>query len=382
MKNMSDRFFTFMIVPEKSDRVRKFTLPTIYLKLAGFVGIAVTILGAIILFDYLHVLSQVAENKRLRAENHILKSDIQVAKGRLEALDQSVGRLKSFAHKLRVIGNLDSPQAGQLLQTPENFTPGGGPGGDEGEDSGTIEDPENSKNTPSGRKKGAQLDASFENLAEASESPNPNKKNDEDSVPMQVRVQGIPSGPLVTGDIDIAFEEASLTEQIAYVSSGASKLREIAEYEEQRFADLHEHFQDRVDRLLSTPSILPTRGYISSDFGYRYNPFSATRSFHAGMDIANTPGTPIYAPADGLVTFVGPLGGFGQVVRIDHGYNMVTKYGHNSRISVKKGQRVKRGEKIAEMGSSGRSTGPHLHYQVEVKGKPVNPRFFFFESQF
>lgn len=375
---MSDRFFTFMIVPEKSDRVRKFTLPTLYLRLASFAGIALGIVVLIVLFDYVHVLSQVAENKRLRAENHILRSDILVAKGRLEALDQSVGRLKSFAHKLRVIGNLDSPQAGQLLQTPENLVPGGGGGGsgdqhDDGEDSGTIEDPENSKSSaPTQRKKGAK-----------NEVPDAKLFEDPDSqVPLHTRLQAIPSGPLVTGDIDIAFEEASLGDQVTYVSENASKLTEIAEIEEQRFADLQEHFQDRVDRLLSTPSILPTRGYISSDFGHRYNPFSATRTFHAGMDIANTPGTPIYAPADGLVTFVGPLGGFGQVVRIDHGYNMVTKFGHNSRISVKKGQRIKRGEKIAEMGSSGRSTGPHLHYQVEVKGKPVNPRFFFFESQF
>ena len=372
---MSDRFFTFMIVPEKSDRVRKFTLPTLYLRLASFAGIALGIVVLVVLFDYIHVLSQVAENKRLRAENHILRSDILVAKGRLEALDQSVGRLKSFAHKLRVIGNLDSPQAGQLLQTPENLVPGGGGGDqhDDGEDSGTIEDPENSKSpAPTQRKKGAKNEVPDAKLFEDPES----------QVPLQSRLQAIPSGPLVTGDIDIAFEEASLGDQVTYVSENASKLTEIAEIEEQKFADLQEHFQDRVDRLLSTPSILPTRGYISSDFGHRYNPFSATRTFHAGMDIANTPGTPIYAPADGLVTFVGPLGGFGQVVRIDHGYNMVTKFGHNSKISVKKGQRIKRGEKIAEMGSSGRSTGPHLHYQVEVKGKPVNPRFFFFESQF
>ena len=127
---------------------------------------------------------------------------------------------------------------------------------------------------------------------------------------------------------------------------------------------------------------MPAHGWITSYFGTRHNPFVGVKTFHGGIDIANRIGTPIYAPADGIVTATGTSGGFGLVVKIDHGYGLVTKYGHNSRIVVKTGNRVKRGEKIAEIGNSGRSTGPHCHYQVEVNRKPVNPLLFILEDTF
>src|SRR4051812_37410531 len=100
---MSDKYFTLMVVPERSDRVRKITIPTLYLRLASIVGLIVVLSGVYIFFDYLHVLSQVAENKRLRGENHLLRMDVQATKNRLDSLDQSVTRLKSFAQKLRII---------------------------------------------------------------------------------------------------------------------------------------------------------------------------------------------------------------------------------------------------------------------------------------
>ena len=337
---MADRFFTLMIVPEKSDRVRKFTLPAIYLKAIGALGLVLTLLSLFLVFDYLHVLSQVAENKRLRLENHLLRSDIETAKGKLESLDQTVTRLKSFANKLRIISNLESPGSQKLLdQVPD--LPGGAPRNGspmDGEDSGQIQEPE----------KHSQLEES--------------------------------RSQTILGEFGTSFESESLVDEVAALSTGAAHLREVAETEEQNLADLQEQIQDRLTRLLSTPSTMPASGYISSEFGSRNNPFSGVRTFHAGIDIANRSGVPIHAPADGIVTHVSVQGGFGLIVRIDHGYGIVTKYGHNSRAIVKPGDRVRRGDKIAEMGSSGRSTGPHLHYQVEVAGKPVNPRLFILET--
>ena len=363
---MSDRFFTFMIVPERSDKIRKITLPTFYMRLASIGAVVLALVGMFVFFDYLHVLSQVAENKKLRAENNILRFDVQNAKNRLESLDQSVSRLKSFANKLRVIGNLDTPAGSKLLKGPDPGTEGGGAAPTPGEDSGTIEDPDRhgtmpqpkdellAKQIPAGTGAGSDIHSQLEYGRSLT----------------------------VTGELGAGFDSQSLVDQVSKISQAAGRLREIAELEEQKFASLQELFQDRVDKLLSTPSIPPTRGYISSEFGYRYNPFSGSRTFHAGLDIANSAGTPVYAPADGLVTYTGVMGGFGQVVRLDHGYNIVTKYGHNSRILVKNGQRVKRGDKISQIGSSGRSTGPHLHYQVELRGRPVNPRIFILEDTF
>ena len=366
---MADKYFTLMMVPERSDRVRKITLPTLYIRIFSVVGAIFVFTAVYIFFDYLHVISQVAENKRLRSENHILRMDVQAAKNRLDSLDQSVTRLKSFAQKLRIIGNLDSVQGAKLLSEPE---PGSGDKGVtmDPEDSGSIEDPE---------KHGAVIPPKDEELARSFEKAEHNPR----SIPsMDVQMERTRSLSLLSGELSANFEAQNLLDQVEQIARGAAKLREITESEEQGYAYLSELLQEKVDRLLSTPSVPPTRGYISSEFGYRFNPFSGSRTFHAGIDIANRIGTKVYAPADGVVTYIGSMGGFGQVVRIDHGYGLVSKYGHNSKILIKSGIRVKRGDLIAEMGSSGRSTGPHLHYQVEMKGRPVNPRHFILEDVF
>jgi len=372
---MSDKYFTLMLVPERSDRVRKITLPTLYLRIASVIGTLLLFGGIYIFFDYLHVLSQVADNKRLRSENHILRMDVQAAKNRLDSLDQSVTRLKSFAQKLRILGNLDSVQGSKLLSEPEpgsqmNSNP------QESEDSGTIEDPDRSGALP--QPKDEELSKSFEKASEKSSEKT--SKNSEGNA--HVEWERSRRLSLLGGELAANFEAQSLLDQINQISQASFKLQEITEVEEQSYAFLSELLQEKVERLLATPSIIPTRGFISSNFGFRYNPFSGSRTFHAGIDIANRVGTKIFAPADGLVTYTGSLGGFGNVVRIEHGFGIVTKYGHNSKITVKKGDRVKRGDLIAEMGSSGRSTGPHLHYQVEMKGRSVNPKHFILEDTF
>jgi murein DD-endopeptidase MepM/ murein hydrolase activator NlpD len=133
--------------------------------------------------------------------------------------------------------------------------------------------------------------------------------------------------------------------------------------------------------LASLPSISPVRGWITSDFGKRVSPFTGEVSMHKGIDIASPVGTPIYAPADGVVIYSGPKAGFGNFIMIAHyGYGAVTRYGHNSQNMVQAGQSVKRGEQIASVGISGRTTGPHVHYEVWVNGQAVNPKKFILVS--
>lgn len=122
-----------------------------------------------------------------------------------------------------------------------------------------------------------------------------------------------------------------------------------------------------------TPSIWPTSGRISSPFGYRKDPFTGRTSYHNGVDIANSYGSPIYATAYGKVTFSGWNGGYGNEVIIDHGNGIITYYGHNSKNVVQRGDYVKRGQIIAYVGSTGRSTGPHVDYRVSLNGVKVNP---------
>jgi len=147
---------------------------------------------------------------------------------------------------------------------------------------------------------------------------------------------------------------------------------EIAAGEQDKI-ELHKFLENQKMLLASTPSIWPTKGWLSSSFGYRISPFSDRKEFHKGVDIATRMGAPIVASADGIVSFAGREGGFGRVLTVKHGYGIKTKYAHLKEALVKKGQYVKRGETIALVGNTGRSTGPHLHYEVHLNGVAVNP---------
>jgi murein DD-endopeptidase MepM/ murein hydrolase activator NlpD len=134
------------------------------------------------------------------------------------------------------------------------------------------------------------------------------------------------------------------------------------------------NFLDKQRSILaSTPSIWPVKGWITSGFGPRASPLTGERGFHYGVDIANEVDTPIRATADGIVTYAGWEAGYGRLVAIQHGYGYSTRYGHCARVNVKVGDEVKRGQVIAYLGSTGRSTGSHCHYEVRIHGVPVDP---------
>jgi murein DD-endopeptidase MepM/ murein hydrolase activator NlpD len=139
-------------------------------------------------------------------------------------------------------------------------------------------------------------------------------------------------------------------------------------------AQLYEFLEGQKSMLACTPSIWPAKGWITSGFGYRISPFTNQKEFHEGLDISARIGTEIIAPADGIVSEIGKTYGFGNLLVISHGYGVKTIYGHLSKALVKKGQSVKRGDKIALIGNTGRTTGPHLHYEIQLNGVPVNPQ--------
>lgn len=138
-----------------------------------------------------------------------------------------------------------------------------------------------------------------------------------------------------------------------------------------------ESVEVHVEQLLRTPSILPTKGWTTSQFAVqRMHPVHHRELPHEGVDVAAPRGTPILAAADGTVTHVYNNGGYGLMVTVNHGYGLVTRYAHCSKAVVRQGQRVKRGEKIAEVGMTGIATAPHLHYEVLQHGRPKDPKDF------
>ena len=126
-------------------------------------------------------------------------------------------------------------------------------------------------------------------------------------------------------------------------------------------------------RANSAPNLWPVEGQVTGSFGERIDPFNGEGAFHSGVDISANVGSPVIAPADGTITFADFLGGYGRAVMLDHGHGISTRYGHLSSFAVTAGQYVHRGDTIGYVGQSGRSTGPHLHYEVRINDVPVNP---------
>jgi murein DD-endopeptidase MepM/ murein hydrolase activator NlpD len=155
-----------------------------------------------------------------------------------------------------------------------------------------------------------------------------------------------------------------------------SALAEEARYRQETFGEVIDFITGERELLAATPCIWPVDSpdaWISSGFGYREDPINGKRLFHDGLDVVAPVKSPVMATADGMVTFAGWDGGLGWVVTINHGHGYKTRYGHNHKLLVEKGDRVSRGDVIALEGSTGRTTGPHVHYAVIRDGKKVNP---------
>jgi len=170
------------------------------------------------------------------------------------------------------------------------------------------------------------------------------------------------------------------TNMVERLSNRLQNLDQQAKIQSISFQELDNFFKNQKSLLSSTPSIWPTRGWVTSGFGFRKSPFTGLREKHEGWDIAARAGSPVRATADGEVVVEGREYGYGNMIEINHGYGVVTRYGHNSKHKVKVGDRVKRGQVIALVGNTGRSTGPHVHYEVLLHGVPVSPKNYILED--
>lgn len=185
--------------------------------------------------------------------------------------------------------------------------------------------------------------------------------------PIRTRLNG------VTADVAPGVEDADLAQTL-------NELLARAEQQSRVFADLSRYADADRARREHTPSVIPVQGWFMAGFGPRLDPFTGLVKMHEGIDIAAPVGTPIVAPANGTVAFVGDRGGFGLTLEIDHGYRCVTVYCHCQQIVVTEGQTVQRGQTIAYVGNTGKSTGPHLHYEVRVQNEPRDPLYFMLDT--
>ena len=168
-------------------------------------------------------------------------------------------------------------------------------------------------------------------------------------------------------------QSTSLAATMLRAQQTIEQIREYIPETEDSLKDLENKVQLQRAKEMATPSIRPTNGSITSGFGYRRSPFGASREFHTGVDISAPRGTSVYATATGTVVMATYSGGYGNVIFIDHGFGFSTVYAHLSRMNVKVGQQVTKGQVIGLVGSTGRSTAPHLHYEVRINGTAVNP---------
>lgn len=193
----------------------------------------------------------------------------------------------------------------------------------------------------------------------------------------KVGIGGADYNPEIKDEIIGFADKIELSRQLLELS----RLEREVKLELDSYQDLMTTFQKKQDSLAYLPALRPVlHGRISSGFGRRYHPVFKVYRPHEGIDISCPRGTPIYATAAGVVKFSGINGGYGKMVILNHKYGYETRYGHMSKVLVRSGQVVKRGEKIGEVGNTGITTASHLHYEVRFKNKPVNPRLYYFDD--
>lgn len=300
---------TLLVVPDGSSRVQRFVVSKRII--AGLVlgACFVFVAVAFMAVHYGHLVDQAMENASLKEENLALKGQVKELQTSMRNALNVVTRIERFETKLRMMLQLSDPDR---------------------------------------------------NLAVGPVAAPPGEKARE--VPI--------FGELLPG---IKESKAGQMLRLALLRSRVESIRTEAEATEEHLRELKDFFDAQKTILASTPSIWPSRGWVTSDFGFRYDPYTGDRSMHRGLDIATQAGTTVVSPGDGQVISTEYNSYYGKVILIDHGNSVVTRYAHLSEISVREGDKVVRGQKIGAVGNSGRSTGPHLHYEIEVNGIPVNP---------
>lgn len=342
---MENKTYTILIASNRRGATRRITISAAWVKACSFLAFVLGVVLCTGFVDYLGLLMTANENHRLVAENSALKKQFEMVEGKLASLESGLERIQNFTKKLNLITNINDedrtlklalstlPRQGEAIPVSEAAIAGSGEGG--------------------GREPSSEFMVREPLVGEK-------MPVDEDSGELANQHDNLKDYASLSIRIDRAVKKSQLREQ--------------------GLLQLWDSLSERQSLLGATPSIKPTRGWYTSRFGYRVDPVNGKSEMHAGIDIAAPPGTPVLAPADGVVSHVGYEPGYGKLVSIDHGYGVITRYAHNSRIFVEQGQKIRRFEVISAVGSTGRSTGAHVHYEVRIHGLPVDPLNYILEE--
>jgi len=323
--------YTLIFVRDPHARPVQIAIPKARVKQA-VIGVAVAALvGCVAVWDYWRLRADNVELADLRVEALEQREQIAVFRTRLSTVDDGIAKVAELERKVRIIANLPG-SAGVGGEGVAELVPQG---------------------VPVGPPAGVPVD----------QTPPPDG--------MQGQGGGQPFPEIGVDVSGIEVLDVLGNQALALTDASGDRVTSLE--------TLLDQLDDKRQRLVSMPSIWPAEGWLTSRFGPRVSPFTGRRQVHAGIDIAAASGTSIYAPARGRVSFVGRKGPLGKTVVLDHGFGVKTVYGHTKEIHVSVGETVERGQEIAAIGSTGRSTGPHLHYVVEVAGKAVDPLDYIFD---
>jgi murein DD-endopeptidase MepM/ murein hydrolase activator NlpD len=328
--------FTVLIMTDQTSPVRRFQVQRITLQRAA-VGAAVVVLLLVAgLFDYSSKWMENSELDSLRLETLSQREQLYGLESSIADTEERLERLGQLERKLRVITNLPGS---------EELSTGGGMGG--GIDEGALP------------------------FSEPLVDPSVMKTLDNQGTP---HTDDINTSSTEGVKKDEASRLASLSAaRMARLRLDSERLERDAAAREVALASLVDHLQGQSKRLESTPSVWPVKGWLTSRFGPRVSPFTGQRQFHSGIDIAAENGAAVISPAQGKVVYSGRKRLLGNTIILDHGFGIRTTYGHNAKLHVQKGEHVERGDLLASVGTTGRSTGPHLHYSLTVDDRAVNP---------
>lgn len=359
-----------MVVPEREKGVRSIRIPNLLFRALTFLLVASIFIVGIFAYDYWKILREIHRNKHLTIENRQLKEQIQLFQMKINSLSDDLERVHIFEKKLRIITGLEDTDMTRHLIPEERK-----PSSDESHDH--SHEHKKTKNQQSYFPQ--QQEDLFKNLNEL-KSFSENKKYLDLKNLYEQKIAtrfGLQTGYNYTKEWSLLTKQSfELAAQFAEFDYKFSLIKDYVKSLEVSIHRLDSFLLDKDSFLKSTPTLLPTKGWITSYYGPRISPTAKRLRMHEGIDIGARSGTPIVATADGRVANSGVKPGFGYFVQIDHGYGIETFYAHAKKLFAKRGQIVERGDKIAAIGNTGQSTGPHLHYEIRVNGTPVDPLYF------
>ncbi|MBM4332089.1 MAG: hypothetical protein FJ117_12870 [Deltaproteobacteria bacterium] len=319
---MAKKDYTILIISQQAAKVKKFILSPLTLKIGAAVLGILIVVSAFMVYNYITFQKKVTELQALRAETNSQQEEIRSFMEKITLLEEQLDKLKEMEKQVAK----DLKEISELKK--------------------------NKKAPPKATKQKTSL-----------------VKKEEIKENLSFRKE------------EVSVLDKERNRLVSRMHQDLLELHKEFSQKEQSFKELKEFLQAQKSILLATPSLWPVLGHITSGFGdTRLSSSSGGTRPHMGIDISAPSGTPVVAPADGVVSFAGRESEYGRLICLDHGHGYSTMFGHLKDLFVQTGDKVKRGQTIGTVGTSGKSTGPHLHYEVRINGNPVNPARYLNQS--